>query len=125
MDENQTTPDSAPGGDGATVIDSLDLSNRRDVGLIRQAAKRRWKLSPRFMDRVPAALEAALDLAESDGDYKAIAVIVSTAATLEGQNQKDEQGEDGGDAKQRGPIQINIYPAEMLPPKTAQLPPGA
>jgi len=86
--------------------------------MLRNAAKR-WKLSPRFMARVPAALEAALDMAEDQADYKAIAVIASTAATLEGQNQKDEH-----EAKEKappgnvnnGPTQINYYLAQPPPP---------
>lgn len=89
-DNASTSPVNAPGGAGSTQVDSLDLADRKDCRLLNKAA-RRWKLSTRFMARVPAALEAALDMAENAADYKAIAVIASTAATLEGQNQKDEQ----------------------------------
>jgi len=121
MDENQTTPANAPGGDGLTRIDSLDLSDRKDCALLNKAA-RRWKLTPRFMQRVPAALEAALDMAEAEGDYKSIAVIASTAATLEGQNQKDEHAAKGlspsGNVN-NGPTQINYYLAQ--PPATGDI----
>lgn len=87
--EDSNTPANAPGGGGTSVVGSLDLSTRKDCGLLRKAS-RRWNISDRFKQRAPAALEWALDQAQSEGDYKAVAFIVNTGSTLEGQNQKDD-----------------------------------
>lgn len=120
------TPDNAPGGDRSTVVDSLDLSTRSDCGLLRNAAKR-WNISDRFKKRACEALENALEMATNEGDYRAIGFIVNTGATLEAQNQKDEERElersaDSGTVTIR--VERTTQAIRRPDDQTAALPPG-
>lgn len=85
-----TTP--VPHGEGqATRFKSLDLSNPKDVALLRSSVKRRWPgLDEDSRAEAVECLKAAMRGARSAGDLRLLLESVKTYAVLEGQHQADE-----------------------------------
>lgn len=110
---NLTTPTTPGGG-------SIDMTNERDRGLVRQAIKnwpRRWrKLSPEFLDKMVDDLEWARQQAMSNpateddplNGAKVILSVVKTVAMMEGQHQIDDHKQDTNDRLDAGKNTANV-----------------
>lgn len=106
---------------------TIDASDPKDRGLIREAIKRwpkRWRgLSPELKDKIAGQLETACAKLNEINDpsewIKAARCIQATAIDMEGQVQKDEHIEHENELQADGIIpasfQFNIYAASAKP----------
>jgi hypothetical protein len=72
-----------------TQAGSLDLSDRKDRGLLRTSIKLTWAIPDDFKAECVAAMRVAVVKAREEGDVKGINDCVRTVAMMTGQDQTD------------------------------------
>lgn len=119
--DSSYAPKHTSGGGLSTMVESLDLLTRKDCGILRKAIRKRWGVTDEFKDKAMVALEAALEAAREQADYRAVGFIVNTLATIEGQNQKDEHREaDAAEGRHSG--QVTVIVERLAPPNQGSPP---
>jgi len=105
-------------GDGAqTTVGNLDLSTRKDRGLLRKCIERRWPgLDSELRGKAVQCLKAAMELATSAGDHRAMLDSVKTMQALESQHQADEHLEDKNSRLDSGLPTEGIQVIAIAPP---------
>lgn len=91
VDVGASKPVAGEGDTPSTMVGSLDLSTRKDRGILRKSIERRWPgLTMELRAEAVQCLKAAMELAKNAGDHRAMLDSVKTVAALESQQQADE-----------------------------------
>jgi hypothetical protein len=112
-DAPATMPASDPGEREGQVV-SLDLSNSRDLGLLKEAIRRGWIKSLSRMDAlVQRAIDAVDNAREIDAEDRAklevaLGRLGATAASVYTRSMLAAEGKAGSGITIHGPVQFNI-----------------
>lgn len=93
---DQSTP--LANREGVTTSGALDMSNPKDVALVRRAIntarKPRWKVDDSKRAELVECLSVALTIAKEHADYDSMNNCVRTFVAMEAQNQADDHLEE-------------------------------